>query len=89
MNRPEVVLWEHRCSDGIGGCTAISATYLKAVLAFLEQTAKTKAWKDEAGLLVRWAQEDGYTAAEETDLTGGNADPTGKSWSPDFGREKA
>jgi hypothetical protein len=59
---PDLVLWEHRCANGVGGCTAISATYLAAVLELLERVGQTKYWREDATLLLEAAREDGYRA---------------------------
>lgn len=59
---PEEVLWEHRCSDGVGGCTAISAGYLDALLEFVGRVATTRYWHEEASYLLKVAREDGYEA---------------------------
>jgi hypothetical protein len=57
---PEIVLWEHRCADGVGGCTAISGTYLAALLETLEMVSKTRYWREGATLLLNASREDGY-----------------------------
>jgi hypothetical protein len=62
---PEVVLWEHRCSDGVGGCTAISNTYLAALLEMLERVGKTRYWREEATYLLNASREDGYRVHED------------------------
>lgn len=64
----EACLWEHRCDDGVGGCTAISATYLTALLQFIDRAGDTNYWRDEANLLLAFAG-DYVDKAREQDST--------------------
>jgi hypothetical protein len=65
----EDVLWEHRCSDGVGGCTAIGGSYLAALLGLLAQVRETKYWRGDADLLLAAAKAQGYEpdAARDAD----------------------
>lgn len=58
-------IWEHRCPDGVGGCTAISNTYLAALLEFIAAVGETRYWRSEAAIFLRAAHDDGYRVHED------------------------
>ena len=70
---PEAGVWEHRCPDGVGGCTAISSTYLGAVLELLAKVSRKlpstsgvfEDRREEAERLLGVALADGYGTEEK------------------------